>query len=49
MFKIIMIITFLIVTAIALTFACACVVGSRYEKRAEELQPPSEKADYFGE
>jgi len=49
MFKIIMIITSLIVTAMALTFACACVVGSRYEKRAEELQHPSEKTDYFSE
>ena len=49
MFKIIMLIAFLITTATALTFACACVVGGRYEKRTEEAQPTPEKTTNLDE
>ncbi len=38
MFKTILIIAFIIATASALTFSCACVVGSRYDERTEEAQ-----------
>ncbi len=42
MFKIIMIVSFLVATAMALTFACACVVGSRYERKTDEAQSLSD-------
>ncbi len=43
MLKTVMVIIFIITAIMALTFACACVVGSRDEKRGVETPPPQNK------